>query len=298
MAMGSAEKVNTGCVHHASILFRIRATEIIRRSPLKSKIIMNFKKYVSLVLGFVALVVCFSATSVSADTTTSTAASSSSHARPSSDMRNKSNMMRGKGSSPAFGRGIFGTVTSVSGTTLTVSGKQGLGSTTATTTFTVNASNAKVMKDNATSTIASVVTGDTVFVQGTVSGTNVTATMIRDGVWKPGTPGKNGTEQKPPITGNGQPVVAGTVSSINGSTIVITNKSGVQYTVDASSGKVVKGKDQSSLANIAVGDSVVVQGSVTGNSVVASSIMDEAQTAKKGGFFGGIGQFFQHLFGF
>jgi len=76
---------------------------------------------------------------------------------------------------------VMGIVSAISGNTLTVSGKQGFGSTATTTTYTVDATNAKITKNNTTGTIASIAVGDTVMVQGTISGTNVTATIIRDG---------------------------------------------------------------------------------------------------------------------
>jgi hypothetical protein len=85
----------------------------------------------------------------------------------------------------AMGRGmfngVFGTVASVDGTELTVTGRNG--TSTATTTFNVDASNAKIMKGSATSTasISDIAVGDHVSVQGTVSGTSVSATMIFDG---------------------------------------------------------------------------------------------------------------------
>ena len=44
-----------------------------------------------------------------------------------------------------------------------------------------------VTKNNTASSVASIAVGDTVMVQGTVSGTNVTATTIRDGIGAPGT---------------------------------------------------------------------------------------------------------------
>ncbi len=216
-------------------------------------------------------------------------------------VRNNTNMMR-----PS----VVGTVSAISGTTLTVSGRQGFGSTSATVTFTVDASNAVVMKNNATTTVSSIATGDTIAVQGTVSGTNVTATTIRDGIMmRPGgartprQPGQMGSSS--PSIGNGQPVVAGTVSAISGSTLTITNKSNVTYTVDASSAKVLKGAPQgttSSLSNVAVGDSVLAQGTINGTSVTASTIIDQTNsttsTQPHQSFFGGIGSFFMHLFGF
>jgi len=80
--------------------------------------------------------------------------------------------------------GVMGTVESIDGTSLTVSGHAGMNS--ATTTYTIDASAAKVIKaasgKMASSTLADVNVGDKVLVQGTVSGTSVTAKTIIDGV--------------------------------------------------------------------------------------------------------------------
>jgi hypothetical protein len=208
---------------------------------------------------------------------------------------------------------VVGTVSTVSGNTLTILGKEGFGSTTATTTFTVDATNATVKKNNATSTVSNILVGDTVAIQGTINGSNITATTIRDGVFaRPimGTGYKNTASTTLPIVGNGEPVVAGTVSSVNGSTLLITNKSNVQYTVDAANAKIIEGQNTIVISNINVGDAVLVQGTINGTSVVASTVVDQANPVKTattsaeknqnhmGGFFGGIGQFFMHMFGF
>lgn len=212
------------------------------------------------------------------------------------------------------GQGIFGTVATVSGNTLTVTGKQGFGQNTDSTTFTVDASNAKITKDNAAGTIASILVGDTVSVQGTISGTNVVATTILDGVM-PGRGLGNGIDKakapdNPAITGNGQPIVAGTISAISGNAVTITNKSNITYTIDATNAKITQGQNTITVAGLKSGDEVVVQGAVNGNSVVASSIIDQTKPASTTttttgtnngnhfGFFGNLGQFFMHLFGF
>ncbi len=92
----------------------------------------------------------------------------------------------GKGGRGMGGPGIGGTVTAVSGTTLTVASTDP--KTSATVTYTVDASAAKVMKaaagaHPAASTISSVAVGDTVHVMGPVSGTTVTAKMVMDGAF-------------------------------------------------------------------------------------------------------------------
>jgi len=226
------------------------------------------------------------------------------------------------GHGPAMRPGVVGTVASVSGTTLTVTGKQGFGSSTTAVTYTVDASNSTVVKDNATSSVSAIATGDTVFVQGTVSGTNVAATLIRDGVMmgrgQQGSTGKRGLpgegSSTPAFEGNGEPIVAGSVTAISGDSITLTNKSNVTYTVDATNAKIVEnGQASPTVSNIAVGDNVVVQGTVNGTSVAATTVIDQKAPANGqngstsggapkgagfGGILGGIGSFFKHLFGF
>ncbi len=192
---------------------------------------------------------------------------------------------------------VTGIVSTINGTSFSVSGRNG-------TSYAVDAANATVFKNNATSTVSSIAVGDMVSVQGTLNGTNVAATKIRDMV-RSGEKENDGIQ----IQGNGQPVVAGKVSSVNGSTFVIANSSNVSYTIDATSAKIQKaGNASSTISNIAVGDNVIVQGTVNGTSVLAASVIDRTNAnantkANNNGharmnFFGSIGSFFKHLFGF
>lgn len=71
----------------------------------------------------------------------------------------------------------------------------------------------------------------------------------------------------------GQRGVAGTVSAVNGNTVTVTGKDGKTYTVDASGAKISKVVDLS-VSDIKVGDTVGVQGSVSGTTVTAKHIMD------------------------
>jgi hypothetical protein len=231
-----------------------------------------------------------------------------------------------------------GSVTAINGTTLTVSSHAFVrpASTngtapatppvsTAVTTYTVDASNATVMKNNATSSVSAIAVGDTIVVQGTTSGTTIKATSIRDGAMMRGLGGANGSKANgndsrvsstsprnvpSPIQGNGQPVVAGTISGMSGSTLTVSTKSNVTYTVDASNAKVIQGNSTVSLSSVSVGDSVIIQGTVNSTAVTASSVIDQkapSQTGTNGsttapkknlGFFGSIGNFFSKIFGF
>ena len=227
---------------------------------------------------------------------------------------------------------VFGTVTAISGNTITVTSKmmgprgekQGdqndnnvvqtpttTPPTQATTTYTVDATSATVTKNGTASSVSNIAVGDTIMAQGTLTGTNLVATSIRDVVGM----GNKDKGQKPPmpapvIAGNGQPIVAGKITAISGSTITITNASNVTYTVDATNAKIANKNVLGTIANVTVGDNVVVQGTVNGNSITAYSVTDQGATVasqpnqnngnngQKRGIFGAIGNFFSHLFGF
>ena len=230
--------------------------------------------------------------------------------------------------------GVMGTVTAISGNTITVTSKQfsahqwgGSGTaqaspttqpTPTTITYTVDATNATVKKNAATSAVSSIAVGDMVMVQGTVSGTSVTATSIIDGM---GRGMGNGTESDGGganianlPAGNGQPIIGGAVTAVSGNTITITNTARVTYTIDATSAKLSKaGATTATISDIVVGDNVIAQGTVNGTTVTAANVIDQGakpvaatstsgangtQPAQKHGFFGGIGSFFSHLFGF
>jgi hypothetical protein len=210
--------------------------------------------------------------------------------------------------------GVFGTVSAINGTNITVTSK-GFGTSSVSKTFSVDVSNAIVMDKGATSTISAVAVGNQVSVQGTINGISVIATKINLGMsfgrGDGQNPGKGAggrfASSSNMIEGNGQPIIGGTVSAINGATITITNKSNVSYTVDASSATITKGNIASSVSSVIIGDNILVQGTINGTSVTATTVTDQGAIDgnKKadskpsiGGFFGGIGNFFAKLFGF
>lgn len=207
--------------------------------------------------------------------------------------------------------------------TFTVTAKnwqRGAASTTpvTTTTYTVTTTSATtVTKNGASSTVSSIATGDMVMIQGTVSGTTITATSINDGkmgagMGRPGGfGGKMGTttaSHMPAITGNGQPIVGGAVTAVNGNSITVTNKSNATYTVDVSSATVSKtGVTGATAESIVVGDNVIVQGTVNGTNITASSVTDSGTAPSSGnasgashggGIFGFLGGMFSKMFGF
>ena len=246
---------------------------------------------------------------------------------PLSELRDNRGGMMGWGKMMLNMRsGVIGTVASVNGTTLTVASvkvgwdrdgqdrDENKSKTTPTPiTYTVDASKATVVKAGVASIVSAIAVGDKVMVQGAITGTNIVATAIRDGINKDEDKDKDDKNKvkkpspTPLILGNGQPVIAGTISAINGTSLTITNKSNITYTVDASTAKVQNKGVLSTLSTVVVGDNVVVQGAINGTSVTAYSVIDQGATATvspnsksegRGNMFGGIGRFLQHLFGF
>jgi hypothetical protein len=188
---------------------------------------------------------------------------------------------------------LVGTITALSGSTITFSVKNSNGTT---STYTANTSSStKIEKNGTTGSFASLAVGDVIKVEGTMNGSVVTATEIKVG---------SNTNNDRPFTfeGNGQPIIGGTVTAVSGSTITITNKSNVTYTVNATNAQFSKNAKVATLSDIAVGDSILVQGSVNGSAIVASSINDQGKlqndSNNNSGFFVKIRSFFANLFGF
>jgi hypothetical protein len=240
--------------------------------------------------------------------------------------------------------GIAGTVSAVNGTTLSVAsvvrsrglgepngndGNNGngnsLGLATSSVTYSVDASNATVRKNNATTTVSSIGVGDMVYVRGSVSGTSVTATTILDGIFGPNASGTSRFHGGPgpvvlPWKGVGAhptgtrpfagatPMTTGTIASVNGSTLTMTTGSGTTYSIDATNATLVKqGTGSNSISAIAIGDNVQVEGSVSGTVITARVIFDNVPTpsasgsatsSNSGSIMGAIRSFLANIFRF
>jgi Domain of unknown function (DUF5666) len=137
---------------------------------------------------------------------------------------------------------ISGTLTNISGTTLTVTA-----SGTSLSVYTVDASNVKKVdrRYGASTDLSALQTGDTLSVRGVINGTNVTASTIRDISLQ----ARKGT-------------FVGTVSgAVNGSSFAIQSKDRGSQTINTTSSTIFKeGSAGSSLADIAVGQTVTVSG--------------------------------------
>ncbi|MFA7309781.1 MAG: DUF5666 domain-containing protein, partial [Candidatus Paceibacterota bacterium] len=169
--------------------------------------------------------------------------------------------------------GIVGTVSAISGSTITVTSKDGV-------TYTVNASGATLAGSEGTSfTLADVKVGDKVNVRGTVSGTTVTATKIVDGRIR----ARNFLDAIGAVG-------AGIVSSINGSSFTLSPSVGSSSTTtvstNASTTYRVNGSATTSNA-LVVGSRVLVQGTSTSDTSITASLVSI--------FTNGFG-FLKHLF--
>ncbi|MBP9757154.1 MAG: hypothetical protein KBD06_00980 [Candidatus Pacebacteria bacterium] len=159
---------------------------------------------------------------------------------------------------------VHGTVTAVSGTTITITDDR------TDTAYTIDASSAtfkKAAEGSAptTVTISEIAIGDKVGAMGTLSGTTLKATHVTEGEFGRGGPGGKG--------GHGRgPGVMGKVTAVNGSTITVTGHDGAIYTVNAGSASIHK-MAAGALSDIAVGDTIGVHGDVSGTTVTAKTIM-------------------------
>ncbi len=200
------------------------------------------------------------------------------------------------------GKAVVGQISAISGNTVTVL-SHGFEKRTATTTYTVDVTNATIFSGRATSTVSSLAVGQNVFVQGAINGTSVTATSVNISF-----PRQMTDNEGKQMMGNGEPVVGGKITTISGNTVTVTNQANVSYTIDATNAKIFKGKDATTIASLAVGDEVMAQGTVNGTSVTATTIVDrvapgtmqgQAEPGEKSqGFFSRVKHFFGGLFGF
>jgi len=185
-----------------------------------------------------------------------------------------------------YGRGTrtppaaTGTVASVSGNSITLTGANG-------TTYTVDATNATISKfaNNARTTIqvSAIANGDTLTVFGTATGANITATMIVDGTM----PTFNGRSSRTNHTGTTTTpkpqkiTTTGTVASISGTSITVNGANSTTYTVDASMAKFRRKANTAMLiTDIQTGDTVKVTGTVSGTNITATIVQDTSMGAQ------------------
>ncbi len=158
---------------------------------------------------------------------------------------------------------VDGTISAINGSTITITEEANEGG----GTVTIDASGATFTKDGKTATLSDFKIGGKVFAVGTVNGTNVVATKVFSGKM-----GGRGHGMMGKMMGKGHGVM-GMVSAVNGATLTVTGKDGTTYTVNAGSSAVHK-MITGSVSDISVGDTIGVHGTVSGNTVTATDIMD------------------------
>jgi hypothetical protein len=234
---------------------------------------------------------------------------------------------------------VVGTVTNISGSTITLTAKNG-------TVYTVDAASAKITKNNSPIQIANIAIGDTLAIIGNTNGTNISATNIIDGILKPTGEFKANrfsgqitaisgssftieskgfrlktsdsqnvnTDSKTTFTKNGvaatfadlaigervvvtgtldsanKVIIAtniniivnsagtnfmGTIKSVSGNSLTITDKKGNNYTVDAGSAKIIQGKNKNStITALKAGEKIIVFGSqASGTTNISASVI-------------------------
>ncbi|MEK7106126.1 MAG: DUF5666 domain-containing protein, partial [Patescibacteria group bacterium] len=161
----------------------------------------------------------------------------------------------------------FGVVTAKSDTTLTILSANNL-------SYTVSlAADAQIwINKNKQSNLSGFVVGDNVVVQGTLSGTNLSAKKLVAMHLPVGT-------------------IIGKITASSGTTLTVLGTDNKTYTVLTTDASIkAKGKD----GTLAVGDSVIAKGDITGTTLTAKTVSEEKL---KGGFFNRFGLFFKSIFG-
>lgn len=92
---------------------------------------------------------------------------------------------------------------------------------------------------------------------------------------------RDGDKHHSTTTPEGKTVVAGTVTSVSGSTITLQTKNGAVYSVNASGAVVFTSKDTAvTVADVRAGDTIVVRGTATGQTIMAEKIVDGALVSR------------------
>jgi hypothetical protein len=165
-----------------------------------------------------------------------------------------------------------GQVTAVSGSTITLTDKR---SGTAYTVDTNSATIEKFTNDQTnqttgihptpiTITASQIAVGDSIMVEGTVSGSNITAKKIIVGMKMMG--GKN-------MKGHGPMGNTGQVTAINGNTITLSTPDGKSISVDGSSANIQK-LNTITISGIQIGDQLMVRGQNNNGTISATNILD------------------------
>ena len=129
--------------------------------------------------------------------------------------------------------------------------------------------------------------GDHLVVAGSASGSTIAADRITDS-------GSTATNAPAGPRGGNLRFAAGTVSSINGSTLTITESDSTKVTVTTSGGTAVTTASAASVLDLAAGETVEVSGTTASDGTVTATAIREGQDVAPragfgpGGFAGGF----------
>jgi hypothetical protein len=165
-----------------------------------------------------------------------------------------------------------GTIQSINGSTLTIAGRNGQA------VQVVTSASTRVTKVS-TSSVSDIAKGEVVVAFGTSSGTNSMA-ADRISITSPtGAAAPNGaasgTPGRRPL---GTGAIAGTVTSVGNGTLTVSEADGTAITVTTSAATTVTKTVDSSVADLATGQSVVVRGTTNADGSVNAAQIQEGGT--------------------
>ena len=219
----------------------------------------------------------------------------------------------GTGTGPALvaQRGARGTITAIDGTTLTLDSTDPSGETSA---VTVETNDETAFRETVEGTLADLAVGDNVVAMGTPTDSGITAANIVDNgddaagtdfraggpppdaesdmtprTFTDGGPGGSGNAPDEDRRGPGAGgFTAGTVQSIDGTTITVETADGSTVTVSTTADTTISVTTTITLADLAVGDTVSAMGATEGSTVTADAVQkgDLALALGRGGMRG------------
>ncbi len=171
--------------------------------------------------------------------------------------------------------GVGGEITAIDGSTITVSSMgrkpkgQASDSAPAKKTFTVTTTAKTTFSKVTDGTVGDLAKGDTVVVDGTNSNGTIAAKQIHQ---TEKLPDRNKNGASAPCRGPKGDHTLGTVSAVSGSTVTISTTSGDTVKVTTTSDTKVSVIEKTSISDLAKGDMIRVQGTVSGTTVAATAV--------------------------
>ena len=193
----------------------------------------------------------------------------------------------GQGGGPRGGGGVFGTIKAIDGPSLTVTTNDG-------STETVTTTRATTTTRAVAAALSDVKIGDQVVVMGTgtttIAATSITDTGTNAATAAPAGAGQAGGSRAnggggPPgggPFGAGGELIAGTVAQVGSGALTVTESSGTTVAVKTSSSTTVTTVETIDVADLAVGQSVIVRGTTSNGTVTATAIETGALAADQG----------------